>query len=198
MEICNTQNDRSTQNSTGTATRTTPAPNSPSSNSKAIRNTSATREVHELSGLDPDTLMKFGACQGWNMCGGLRQTPDNGFVGIKMLTCSQLKGFNDWNAFFFFFSAFLIPPLWMWIYYVITIRLQEHMLAATKAPVDALDCSLPACYIRFKEMLQAPYPEAEREWDEEGNNPMNTRPKFNADGPYSGEAKLGTGGAKSF
>jgi hypothetical protein len=196
MEMCNTQNDGNTQNSTGTAMRTTPAPNSPSSNSKAIRNASATREVHELSGLDPDTLMKFGACQGWNMCGGLRQTPDNGFVGIKMLTCSQLKGFNDWNAVFFFFSAFLIPPLWMWIYYVITIRLQEHMLAATKAPVDALDCSLPACYIRFKEMLQAPYPEAEREWDEEGNNQMNTRPKFNADGPYSGEAKLGTGESK--
>jgi len=116
-----------------------------------------------------------------------------------MLTCSQLKGLNDWNAVFFLFSAFLIPPLWMWIYYVITIRLQEHMLAATKAPVDVLDCSLPACYIRFKEMLQAPYPGTEREWDEEGNDPTDTRPKFTADGPYSysGEAKLDAGGVKS-
>ena len=202
-ELCNDDNKR---NSTGTMRQgTTPAPNSPSTIPKAIRNTPAPNspstnpEVHELSGLDPDTLMKFGACQGWNMCGGLRQTPDNGSVGIKMLTCSQLKGLNDWNAVFFLFSAFLIPPLWMWIYYVITIRLQEHMLAATKAPVDVLDCSLPACYIRFKEMLQAPYPGTEREWDEEGNDPTDTRPKFTADGPYSysGEAKLDAGGVKS-
>ena len=145
-----------------------------------VQNASAPRDVHPLSGLDTSTLIKFGGCQGWNMCGG---------KGIKMLTCSKLKGFNDWNAVFFFFSSFLIPPLWLWIYYVITIRLQEHMAAATNAPVDALDCSLPACYARLKEMMEAPVVEDDHEWDEESNQ-MNTRPKFTSDGPYSGD-KLG-------
>ena len=150
------------------------------SSETVVQNASASREVHPLSGLDTATLIKFGGCQGWNMCGGM---------GIKMLTCSKLKGFNDWNAVFFFFSSFLIPSLWMWIYYVITIRLQEHMAATTSAPVDALDCSLPACYARLKEMMQAPDAEADNEWDEESNQ-ANAKPQFKSDGPYSGE-KLG-------
>eukprot|EP00277_Geminigera_cryophila_P013547 CAMPEP_0179446800 /NCGR_PEP_ID=MMETSP0799-20121207/30355_1 /TAXON_ID=46947 /ORGANISM="Geminigera cryophila, Strain CCMP2564" /LENGTH=177 /DNA_ID=CAMNT_0021236423 /DNA_START=17 /DNA_END=547 /DNA_ORIENTATION=- len=48
---------------------------------------------------------KLGVCKGWNMCHG---------SGIKMLSCKRLKGFNEWNAFFFFFSAFTLPPLYLW------------------------------------------------------------------------------------
>jgi len=98
-------------------------------------------KVNALSGLDADTLMKFGACKGWNMCAG---------NGIKMLTCSKLKSFNDWNAVFFILSSFLVGPLWLWIYYLITVRLHENAVAGTGALARPTTCStalfLPALY----------------------------------------------------
>jgi len=43
---------------------------------------------------------------------------------------SVAQGFNEWNAFFFFFSAFTLPPLYLWVYYVISVRLREYIHAS--------------------------------------------------------------------
>ena len=139
---------------------------------------------HPLSGLDPATLMKLGSCQGWNMCGS---------EGIKMLSCSELKGFNDWNAIFFFFSSIIIPMVWFWIYYTITVRLQEEENVAKTGVSEVLDCSLPACLERIKEYLssladndEVPDNEDESGWDEESGP---GRTKSDNDGPQ----RIGSG-----
>ena len=158
-------------------------------------------EVNELCGLDADTLVKFGACKGWNMCQG---------KGIKMLTCAKLKAFNDWNAFFFFVSCFLVAAVWMWIYYIITVRLHEMAQAIATGDHAVLDCSLPACIARIRESLSMmPDPDGAQgdhlDWDEEGSH-MEPTTKFQADGPFrdrdrdvegGGGGGVGGGGVRS-
>jgi len=129
--------------------------------------------AHPLSGLDAETLMKFGGCQAWNMCGE---------KGIKMLTCSQLKALNDWNAVFFFLTSVTIPLVWLWIYYVISVRLAENA-AVQDGFFEVLDCSLPACYARFMENITASAPASEDVYGDEEEQHQGA-PKFNEDGPY--------------
>lgn len=131
------------------------------------------KPAHPLSGLDAETLIKFGGCQAWNMCGE---------KGIKMLTCSQLKALNDWNAVFFFLTSFTIPLVWLWVYYVISVRLAENA-AAQEGSFEVLDCGLPACYTRFMESITAPAPASEDVYDDDEESHQGA-PKFNEDGPY--------------
>jgi hypothetical protein len=151
-----------------------------------VTNTSGVERLHALSGLDPDTLIKLGGCRAWNMCSG---------KGIKWLTCGGLKGFNDWNAVFFFLSSFLIAPLWLWIYYVITVRLQENAAAASTGTTTVLDCSAAACYLRLKEAISDAYAAEEpEEWDEE--KMQRSAPKFEQDGPFRTQS-IGSNGARN-
>ena len=110
-----------------------------------------------------------------------------------MLSCSELKGFNDWNAIFFFFSSIIIPMVWFWIYYTITVRLQEEENVAKTGVSEVLDCSLPACLERIKEYLssladndEVPDNEDESGWDEESGP---GRTKSDNDGPQ----RIGSG-----
>ena len=64
---------------------------------------------------------KLGVCKAWNMCVG---------AGTKMLSCEELVRLNEWNAFFFFFSAFALPPFYFWIYNMISVRLRELHVAS--------------------------------------------------------------------
>jgi hypothetical protein len=46
---------------------------------------------------------------------------------------------NEWNAVFFFLSSFILPALYMWVYYVISVRLHEFHVAI----VTGMFCPLP-------------------------------------------------------
>jgi hypothetical protein len=39
------------------------------------------------------------------------------------------QGVNEWNAFFYFMSAFTLPTLYFWVYHVISVRLREYHAA---------------------------------------------------------------------
>ena len=136
-----------------------------------------------LSGLDVDDVLKLGGCQAWNMCGA---------QGIKMLDCSTLKGFNDWNSVFFFLSSLLIPALWSWIYYTVSIRLQENAEAMnTGCSFEPIDCGLIACFWRLQEYLAFVTTAEEHEVESDEENPSaksESFPKFDSNGPYRAES----------
>ncbi len=46
---------------------------------------------------------------------------------MKPLTFTQ--GINEWNTFFFIMSSFTLPPLYFWVYYMISVRLREYQAA---------------------------------------------------------------------
>ena len=83
-------------------------------------------------------------CRGWNMCidytteipavlsdGNTPTTVDARTTGVKMgMSCARMISVNEWNAVFFFFSSFLLPPLYYWVYSILSVRLQEHNVAS--------------------------------------------------------------------
>ena len=115
-----------------------------------------------------------------------------GAQGIKMLGCSTLKGFNDWNSVFFFLSSLLIPALWSWIYYTVSIRLQENAEAInTGCSFEPIDCGLIACFWRLQEYLAFVTTAEEHEAESDEENPSaksESFPKFDSNGPYRAES----------
>jgi len=98
--------------------------------------------------------------------------------GIKMLHCSELKSLNDWNAIWFFFTSILIWPTWLWIYYVVTVRLQENAVAAETGTTTVLDCAPVACFNRLRETVFISNDNNYSESQEEGGMAQQFATKF--------------------
>ena len=106
-------------------------------------------------------------CRGWNMCidyttdipallsdGKTPTTVDARTTGVKMgLSCAQMISVNEWNAVFFFFSSFLLPPLYYWVYSILSVRLQEHNIASQTGNLGTPCLVSLACNVYTKVVL---------------------------------------------